>query len=300
MQQEWQTSRLRQLVKNSLPLALPKAFALIVGSSTSKGVRSPKLWNAAYAALSLDGAMFPVDVAADKLSALLNLLDADHRVVGVAVAAPYKTDLAVLLAGRLTATAKRCGSINLMSRDSTGRLHGSNTDGVGAIESLREVHPGFVNSQVLVLGCGGTGRAVIATLVDEAKPSQVTVATRSDKHTDWLAGIGVDECTSDLQGADVSRFDVVINCTTLGWGQQSESSPLSDDQIAALHANCTVFDVVYQPDPTRLLQKAHQRGLRTLSGTRMNLLQAVTGFLTCYPVASREVTLTAMAEAASR
>jgi len=41
-----------------------------------------------------------------------------------------------------------------------------------------------------------------------------------------------------------------------------------------------VFDVVYQPDPTRLLQQARQRELRTLSGTRMNLLQAVIAFST--------------------
>ena len=291
---------LSQIVTNDLPSSLPSHVAFIVGSNPSKGARSPKLWNAAFVALGIDGEMFPLDVAVDKLAVLLGLLDADKRVVGVAVAAPFKADLAKLLGDRLTAAAKRCGSINLMSREATGRLHGSNTDGVGAVESLREVCPTFVNSQILVLGCGGTGRAVIARLVDEAKPSQVTVAVRSDKHTEWLAGLGVGQCASDLQGVDITRFGVVINCTTLGWGEQSHSSPLSDDQIAVLPANCTVFDVVYQPDPTRLLQQARQRALRTLSGTRMNLLQAVIAFSTANDHADSQSVASAMKAAASQ
>lgn len=291
---------LRQVVTNELPSSLPSRAAFIVGANPSKGARSPKLWNAAFVQLGIEGAMFPLDVAADKLEALLSLLDADKRVVGVAVAAPYKADLAKLLGDRLTAAAKRCGSINLMSRDTNDRLHGSNTDGIGAIESLREVCPTFFNSKILVLGCGGTGRAVIATLVDEVKPSHVTVAVRSDKHNDWLAGLGVARCAVDLQGVDVSRFDVVINCTTLGWGEQSQSSPLSDNHIADLPANCLVFDVVYQPDPTLLLIRAGKRGLRTLSGTRMNLLQAVIAFSTVNGCADSKSVASAMKAAASQ
>ncbi|MFM7082524.1 MAG: hypothetical protein ACKOYI_11335, partial [Actinomycetota bacterium] len=128
---------LRQIVTNDLPSSLPSHVAFIVGSNPSKGARSPKLWNAAFVALGIDGEMFPLDVAVDKLAVLLGLLDADKRVVGVAVAAPHKADFAKLLGDRLTAAAKRCGSINLMSREASGRLHGSNTDGVGAVESLR-------------------------------------------------------------------------------------------------------------------------------------------------------------------
>ncbi|MGA1419954.1 MAG: shikimate dehydrogenase family protein [Ilumatobacteraceae bacterium] len=269
---------LRQVVTNDLPQSLPSRLAFIVGSNPSKGARSPKLWGAAFAALGLDGAMFPLDVTADKIGALLSILEADKRVVGVAVAAPYKADFAALLGDRLSAAAKHCGSVNLLSRDSRGRLHGSNTDGIGAVESLREVLPNFAETQVLVLGCGGTGRAVIATLVSDMKPANVTVAVRGTKHTKWLAGLGVAMCDADLRGINLGQFGVVVNCTTVGWGDQVTSSPLSRDQISALRADCTVFDVVYQPDPTLLLEYAQQCGLQTLSGTRMNLLQAVIAF----------------------
>lgn len=291
---------LRHVVTNDLPSSLPSCVAFIVGSNPSKGARSPKLWNAAFVELGIDGVMFPLDVAADKLGALLGLLDADKRVVGVAVAAPYKADIAKLLGDRLSTAARRCGSINLLSRNASGQLQGSNTDGTGAIESLREVCPTFVDARILVLGCGGTGRAVIATLVDEVEPSHVTVAVRSDKHNDWLAGLGVARSAVDLQGVDLSRFDVVINCTTLGWGEQSQSSPLSDEHIANLPASCLIFDVVYQPDPTVLLVRASKRGLRTLSGTRMNLLQAVIAFSTANDRADSKSVAAAMKAAAAQ
>jgi len=291
---------LRQVVTNDLPPSLPARTAFIVGSNPSKGARSPKLWNAAFSALGLDGAMFPLDVTPDKLGELLSLLDTDKRVVGVAVAAPYKPDFATLLGERLTAAAKRCGSINLMSRDAGGRLHGSNTDGNGAVESLREACPSFAELQILVLGCGGTGRAVIATLLGEVRPSQVTAAVRGDKHTTWLTGLGVSACPADLRRVDLGRFGIVINCTTVGWGDHASASPLSDDQISKLSADCTVFDVVYQPDPTVLLARAGKCGLRTLSGTRMNLLQAVIAFSTANSCADSAAVAAAMKAAVAR
>ncbi|MFM8014478.1 MAG: hypothetical protein ACKPCO_00165, partial [Actinomycetota bacterium] len=61
-----------------------------------------------------------------------------------------------------------------------------------------------------------------------------------------------------------------------------------------------VFDVVYQPDPTLLLIRAGKRGLRTLSGTRMNLLQAVIAFSTANNHADSNSVASAMKAAASQ
>ena len=271
-------SALGEVASNDLPGALPRRVAFIVGANPSKGARSPKLWNAAFVAAGLEGEMFPLDVTADRLGRLLEILQNDPRVVGVAVAAPYKSELARLMAGRLTAAAARCGSINLLSRNEAGDLFGSNTDGLGAIASLREVRPDLTDSRILVLGCGGTGRAVIATLVDSVDSSQVIVAVRGGHNRVWLESLGVTVADHWTTGLDFSRFDVVINCTTVGWGEHADSSPLSESQLRAIPSRGSVFDVVYQPDPTVLLRHARALGLVTLSGTRMNLLQAVIAF----------------------
>jgi shikimate dehydrogenase len=271
-------SALGEVASNDLPSALPRRVAFIVGANPSRGARSPKLWNAAFVAARLNGEMFPLDVTTDRLGRLLEILQNDSRVVGVAVAAPHKSELAVLMAGRLAAAAARCGSINLLSRNGVGDLIGSNTDGLGAVASLREVCSDLSDSRILVLGCGGTGRALIATLVDSVESSRVSVAVRSSHHRAWLESLGVAVADKWTAGLDFSRFDVVINCTTVGWGEHAQSSPLSLSQLQALPSRGTVFDVVYQPDPTVLLRDARALGLATLSGTRMNLLQAVIAF----------------------
>lgn len=310
-------SDLRKVVTNELPARLPSVVAFIVGANPSKGARSPKLWNAAFKSLGIDGEMFPLDVTQQNLAALLQILEGDSRVVGVAVAAPYKADLAQLLGNRLAPAAKHCGSINLLSRNgghgagrtpasasgsvvpaSAALFFGSNTDGIAAVESLREIRPDFAKSNVLVLGCGGTGRAVIASLLNEVKPANLSVTVRSERHRAWLNSLGVRQVPADLNGVDLASFGVVVNCTTVGWGDQVNASPLDDSQLARLGGQCTVFDVVYQPDPTVLLKRAKARGLATLSGTRMNLLQAVIAFTTANRGADAGTVAAAMKQAA--
>ena len=269
---------LRQLVTNELPARLPNTVAFIVGSNPSQGARSPKLWNAAFKACEIDGEMYPLDVAHKNLATVLRVLEEDPRVVGVAVAAPYKGDLAAILQPRLSSSAMRCMSINVMTRDNSGLFIGANTDGLAAVESLRELKPRFAESRMLILGCGGTGRAVIASLLNEVRPENLVVALRSDGHRDWLRALGIRAVSMSLEGVDLAMLGVVINCTTIGWGAQSDESPLTDAQLSQLDHSCAVFDVVYQPDPTVLLRSAKTRNLRTLSGSRMNLLQAAIGF----------------------
>ncbi len=287
-------SALGEVASNDLPSAMSRRVAFIVGANPSKGARSPKLWNAAFAAAEIEGEMFPLDVTADRLGRLLEIFHNDPRIVGVAIAAPHKSELARLMAGRLTAAAARCGSINLLSRNEAGNLVGSNTDGLGAIASLREVRPDLSDSRTLVLGCGGTGRAVIATLVESVRSSQVTVAVRGSSHRRWLESLGVTVADRWTAGLDFSTFDVVINCTTVGWGEYAEFSPLAESQLRTLPTRGTVFDVVYQPDPTVLLRDARALGLATLSGTRMNLLQAVIAFTSVTREVSREKVVEAM------
>jgi shikimate dehydrogenase len=271
-------SALGGVASNDLPARLPERVAFIVGANPSLGARSPKLWNAAFDECGLDGAMFPLDVTTDCLSRLIAILERDARVVGIAVAAPHKAEMARLMGDCLAPAAARCQSINLLSRDSAGAFEGSNTDGIAAIASLREIRPNFARSRILVLGCGGTGRAVISTLVGETASSHVTVAVRSVRQHEWLRSLGVAVSTEWLAGLDLSVFGVVINCTSVGWGAQANASLLSRDDLRRLPADGTVFDVVYQPDPTVLLRDAKALGLATLSGTRMNLLQAVIAF----------------------
>jgi shikimate dehydrogenase len=72
--------------------------------------------------------------------------------------------------------------------------------------------------------------------------------------------------------------DVLVNCTSIGAAAQIGQSPLSLEQVSKLPAHAVVFDIIYQPSPSALLQLAHQRSLRTFDGAAMNLEQAVLAF----------------------
>ena len=74
------------------PLAYPegKPFAAILGANPSRGARSPALWNAAFRAHGVEAEMLPIDVPAERLDALLDVLDATPSFIGGAIAVPHK------------------------------------------------------------------------------------------------------------------------------------------------------------------------------------------------------------------
>lgn len=279
---------------NQLPAVIPTNVAFIVGSNPSKGARSPRLWNAAFCDLQIDGAMFPLDVSSNEVERLATVLEQDQRVIGVAIAPPYKSHFAKIFSGQLSLAAQRSGSINLLSRQSVDRFIGSNTDGLAAVESLLELEPKLAEKTVLIIGCGATGRAVIASLLDFVDSERISVVYRNPEHKKWLEGVGVRSSSISSVSSMLGDKSVLINCTSMGWGSQVDVSPLTISNLGLLPSESMVFDVVYQPDPSKLLIDAHSLGLRTLSGSRMNLLQAVVAFCTANPTAKREVVVESM------
>jgi len=291
---------LEVIVSNQLPAILPTHVAFIVGSTPSIGARSPHLWNATFRNLQIDGEMFPLDVSSGEVDRTANALEHDQRVIGVAIAAPYKSEFAKLFVGRLSPAAQKSGSINLLSRKSDGSFIGHNTDGLAAVESLLELEPKLGEKNILILGCGATGRAVIATLLDFVNTERISVVYRNQEHKKWLEDLGVRGSPISSVSSILSDKSILINCTSIGWGSQVDLSPLTISEIGILPRESLVFDVVYQPDPSKLLVDAQSLGLRTLSGGRMNLLQAVVAFCMANPTAKREVVTESMRTASMK
>ena len=271
--------------------------AVIVGLNPSKGARSPHLWNAAFHECQIDGEMFPVDVASDNVEQLVAVLEQDQRIIGVAIAAPYKSLAAELYREDLTKAAAQCGSINLLFRSQNNRFVGSNTDGLAAFESLREVEPEVGRKQILLMGCGATGRAVAAVLGEQLGADRLVIAHRNPAHAEWISRLGATPLEFSKLSERLGSVDVLINCTTIGWGDNSDQTPLNEAEIGLLPTSSLVFDVIYQPDPSQLLRLARKRGLKTLSGARMNLLQASMAFCASNPTANHITVQAAMQSA---
>lgn len=220
--------------------------------------------NAAYAALALDAAYLAFDVEPDALQAAL----AGARALGVrqlSVSIPHK----VAVMGHIDEveeTARRIGAVNTVVAID-GRLVGSNTDWLGAVRAL-ERETKLDGAQAVVLGAGGTARAVTYGLL--SRGARVRVLNRTPEKARRLA----DELGAEAGGAlgDLAGLpcEVLVNTTSVGLG--SDESPVESGWIAA---DAVVMDAVYEPERTRLLRDAQDRGARAVSGRWMLVHQAV-------------------------
>jgi shikimate 5-dehydrogenase len=70
----------------------------------------------------------------------------------------------------------------------------------------------------------------------------------------------------------------VVNCTTVGYGVESDQTPLSYEELSLLPRDSIIFDIIYQANPNKLLSSSHNQKLLTLDGSDMNIEQAVIAF----------------------
>lgn len=286
--------QLQHYVSNGLPTQLPKFVAFIVGTNPSSGARSPKLWNAAFAACGIDGVMYPLDVDSANVPTVLQLLEQDSRVIAVAVAAPHKSLIAKAYVGYLSPISEVSESVNLLYRAKDMKFSGENTDGLAALLSLSQAQMISPSQEILVLGCGATGRSVLSALLTLVEAQRICVAVRGDSAQKWLSDNGLQTIKFENLEHNCTQVKLVINCTTVGWGTDAGRSPLSEKAISQLRDSCSVFDVIYQPEITELCRLAKLRGLRTLGGNEMNFLQAVLAFSLANPTADQTRVIAAM------
>lgn len=174
------------------------------------------------------------------------------------------------------ARARAVGAANTLFFDGDN-LRSTNTDVEGFINNLDASAPGWDAAEdVLVLGAGGSSRAVIFGLIERGI-KRVHLANRTASRTQLLAdqfGAQVQPLAWDAIDSVLPRAGLLVNTTSLGMKGQP---PLAVD-IALLPAAATVADLVYVPLETELLTAAKARGLKTADGLGMLLHQAVRGF----------------------
>lgn len=271
-----------------MPAGLAAGMRLLSGHARLAGVlgwpvshsRSPRLHGHWLGTLSLDGAYVPLPVHPDRFAGAVKAL-ADLGFRGANVTIPHK-QAAFTVCDVVDATAQRAGAVNtLVFRD--GRIEGSNTDGFGFLESVRDQAPGWhpQAGPAVLLGAGGAARAIAAALLDAGCP-RVTLVNRSRNRAEALArDLGGPVAVADAP--PLREAVLLVNTTSLGMQGQP---PLVLD-LAPLPAGAVVADIVYVPLETPLLAAARTRGLRAVDGLGMLLHQARPGFEAWFGVAPR-------------
>ena len=249
----------------------PRAACLIGWPAAHS--RSPLIHHHWLRELHIDGG-YSIEAVPPEGFAEFAMNLAHHGYIGGNVTIPHKER--VLQLARCDDRAKAVGAANtLYYVDDV--LHATNTDVEGFIGNLDAASPGWsAATEALVLGAGGSSRAVVFGLLERGI-ARIHLANRSLDRAQALAtqfGERVVPIAWDGVPAAMRNAGLLVNTTSLGMTGQPD---LVID-LAALPATAVVADLVYVPLVTPLLAAATARGLKTADGLGMLLHQAVRGF----------------------
>jgi 3-dehydroquinate dehydratase/shikimate dehydrogenase len=187
---------------------------------------------------------------------------------GLSITMPYKQAILPYLDNTDTHTAK-IGACNTVVRGQDGKLYGFNTDIAGIVRPL-EQRLAIEGAKVLVLGAGGAARAAVFGLKERG--AEVWILNRTSVKAQKLARQAKAH-SIPRAGLRKIAFDAIVNATPVGMGNKREC-PLQDDEIQAR----VVFDMVYDPVETHLLQVARAKGIAVIPGIEMFVQQAARQF----------------------
>ena len=260
------------------------AEARIQGSTALVGVLgdpvrhslSPVMHNAALEAMGLDWAYLALPAPAAELATVVRALEA-MGCRGLNVTIPHKQAVAALCS-ELSPLAERLGAVNTLVPRQGGGWLGTNTDVEGFCAPLREAS--WSGKRALVLGCGGSARAVVAGLVELGFAEIVLAGRRAEALEAFQAdcqALAPQLKTLSWENAvseALPHADLVVNTTPVGMASATDPSaaqacPLSHAELERLPSQAWVYDLIYTPRPTALLKHAAAKGCRSLDGLRM-------------------------------
>lgn len=256
----------------------------LIGWPTSHSV-SPAMHNAAFAELGLEWCYVPLPVPTEPVErigeAVLGLRALGLR--GANVTVPHKQAVIPYL-DRLSPAAQAIGAVNTIRVEPDGSLFGDNTDARGFVADLRDHGVDPAGQRVLVLGAGGSARAVVYGLA-AAGAQRIAICNRSVDRAQVLAGEmqpHFAECSITAHSladavADLAlTTDLIVNTTSLGMTPNVDTTPWPD--TVDFRVDQTVYDLVYNPPQTRLLQKAAADGAQAIGGLGMLIWQGALAF----------------------
>jgi len=310
---------IQNCITNRLDIAAfgDRRFAGVIGGRPSHYSKSPVLWNAAFGYLGIHAIYVPLDVDGTHLRQLIFAFRRCDRFMGANVTVPHKLPIMEFL-DELDPVVERIGAVNTVVRTPAGRLIGYNTDGEGFVESLLAPQPGtpkpFVDSlrgmDVLLLGAGGSARAVAFQLSDHLAGGTLVISNRTLEHAVPLVAAirKTGRKALAIGETEVSRWapkvGLIINATSKGQGgshlesysalapahpepaaERESTVPsqtdiesnkvLSIELAASVPKSVCFYDLIYFPEETVFLRHARLTGHPTMNGKSMIVNQAV-------------------------
>ncbi len=273
----------------------------VIGNPVSHSL-SPQMHNAALQELNLPQRYARFEIGEADFTDAVDLMK-QHQFIGINVTIPHK-ELALSSASEVSSTARNANSVNTLLFESN-KILGYSTDGAGFVNAIRqEFSMDIRDLRVLVLGAGGGAGRAIAVQCALERCERLVLANRSPEklealqlqlkehfHSDKLAGPSDALRTIPLEEKaienEISNVDLIVNATPLGM-KRTDPSPLPRALLSAYHL---VYDTVYSPGKTQLLEDAAAAGARTANGLSMLVHQGVLSFELWFGILPNAITM---------
>lgn len=229
-------------------------------------VKTPQLVNAWVAKHNADAVLVPMHVPPNGLKTLVDGLRAMINFGGMVVTVPHKTTI-IHLCDELTPAARMVGAVNVIRRESDGKMVGDIQDGKGFVTGLQRHNIDVKDKKVFLAGAGGAANAIAFALC-EAGIKELGVYNRTaakvEEMFSRLSKVYPSEKMT-LATDSPAGYDVVVNATSLGMAD-TDAFPLNVEQLQATQI---VAEIIMKPALTPLLAAAQAKGCKIQYGLPM-------------------------------
>ncbi|HFD6481922.1 shikimate dehydrogenase [Enterococcus hirae] len=246
---------------------------------------SPLMHNLAFSHWGIDAVYLAFEVDQTNLrQAVESIRTLD--MLGVNVSMPNKMAVLAYL-DQLSPEAELIGAVNTIVHQEQ-RLIGYNTDGMGFVRSVNETGHPIKNQKIVVLGAGGAAKAIVVQMALEGA-QEITIYKRLNATflplKEYFAKVSEktgcpirlhDYADESQLALDLSQANLLINATDIGMGSKKDQLPIAD--VKLLHSQLAVFDLIYSPSETRLIQEAKKMGIKAYNGLGMLIHQGAIAF----------------------
>ena len=237
--------------------------------------KSPLIYNPYFEQEGINALVVPMGCQAAHYPDFLKSVFSLSNIRGALITMPHKVTTVGLL-DEVTPTVKVAGACNAVKRDERGRLVGDMFDGAGFVRGVKRKGFALQGKRVLVVGCGGVGSAIAASLAAE----QITAISLFDVNTASCEGLGqrlqseYPQIKVETGSNDPEGHDLVVNATPMG---MNEGDPLPMD-VSRIAPETFVGEVVMRQEMTAFLQAAKNRGCKVQVGSDM-LFEQIPAYL---------------------
>jgi shikimate dehydrogenase len=244
--------------------------------------KAPLIYNPYFEQAGIDAVVVPMGCRAEHYPALLRALFSLENIRGAVVTMPHKVSTVPLL--DVTSPAVRiAGACNAVRRDADGRLVGDLFDGEGFVRALRRTGCVVDGARALIVGVGGVGSAIAASLAAAGAASIGLFDVRADAAEALAVRLRAHHPALRVStgSTDPAGSDIVVNATPLG---MNDGDPLPMD-VARIASSAFVGEVVMKSEITPFLKAAAERGCRVQVGVDM-LFEQIPAYLEFFGFAS--------------